>query len=71
MKTIEELLGIAEKELKDTKEKWYASNRLISSLEIKLHLAKDGLREISRGEAQFDNVDHMYTARETLKKLES
>lgn len=37
----------------------------------KLKKSRDGLRKafevIARGESQFDNVDHMYTAREAIK----
>lgn len=49
------------------------ASRLIierDQLRTKLQLAREALEKIALGESQFDNVDHMHTAREMLAKLE-
>ena len=34
-------------------------------------IALDALKKIASGESQFDNVDHMHTAREALEKIDA
>lgn len=39
-----------------------------AKLKEALKVLRNAVQQIGLGESQFDNVDHMYTAREALKK---
>jgi len=47
-------------------------NKMLNDLtqaQADIEVLRGALEKIARGESQFDNVDHMYTAREALAKV--